>query len=711
MRSGFNALTRGFRRRLTFIFGAVICCFAITATGINFLSQQRLAEEGLAARADQLGRLVSEVTGSYVYDMRFKQLEILYQEVQRREDISFVHFLDEDGTLLVSGDISQPELVLEPMPDLLVDLTRRTQKPQSRQTQDMAEYAYPILLNNEYLGILRFGIKLDRLQASISQIVWGNLLLGLFFAGLGILVSFLFSEQLTRPLRILVSSVDRAAKGDLDQKLSLKTNDEFESLSSSIGTMLGSLRANINEIHTLAYFDTLTGLRNRTWFMTHLANMLQFAEGADKKAAVLFLDIDNFKDINDSKGHHAGDQFLKHFAGRLDDCVKASWQNNFNNLPPEKFQESGPAVCRLGGDEFTILVTDLVETEVVSGFASDVLQMLEKPFLVEEYEFLASCSIGIALVPQDGETAVDILKAADAAMYQAKNSGRATYCYYDEEQANAAIRRIELARDLRLGLEADEMEVYFQPILSVDNSEIVGAEALARWDHPEKGMLAPDEFLDVASESNLMHDISKVVFRKALKQAKLWNNAGRGDIRLCVNISLFDLAEIGFSVWLLKEIKETGLSPSLLELEINERTAMNQTDVVEAQILRLKSVGIRFAIDDFGIGYSNLARLKQLAFDCLKIDRSLVQGIGEDEEAERLLVSLLSMADGLELDTVLEGIETDRQLNFIQTTGANSVQGYALAHPMNGADFYNWIFRRDQNNYAGKILNENSPSG
>ncbi|MEP4767740.1 MAG: EAL domain-containing protein [Roseibium sp.] len=711
MRGALKALTRGFRRRVTFIFGTVICCFAIATTGINFVSQQQLAEEGLAAQAEQLGILVSEVTGSYVYDMRFKQLEILYQEVQRREDISFIHFLDEDGTLLVSGDLSQPELVLEPKSDPLIDLTRKKQMPQSRRTQHMAEFAYPVLLEDEHVGVLRFGIQLDRLNASIRQIVWSNILLGAFFAFLGILVSSLFSEQLTRPLRFLVSRVDRAAKGDLDQTLDLKTNDEFESLSSSINTMLGSLRANINEIHTLAYFDTLTGLRNRAWFMNHLANLLRYRETGEQNSAVLFLDIDNFKDINDSKGHHTGDQFLQLFTRRLSNCVKDSWLRHYKDLHPEKFQEGGPAVCRLGGDEFTILVTDLIETEIVSRFARDVLHMLEEPFEVEGYEFQASCSIGIALVPQDGDTAVDILKAADAAMYQAKNSGRATYSYYDEEQAQAAIERIEMARDLRRGLEADELEVYFQPILTVDAGDLVGAEALVRWNHPEKGLLLPDQFLDLASEANLMHDMSKVVFRKAMKQARFWNNAGLGDIRLSVNISLFDLAEIGFSVWLLEEIKEIGLSPTLLELEITERTAMDRNDIVEAQILRLKSVGIRFAIDDFGIGFSNLSRLKQLAFDSLKIDRSLVEGIGEDRESERLLLSLLSMADGLQLDTVLEGIETEKQLDFILTTRAHSVQGFALAHPMNSEDFHNWIFRRDRTNYIEQIPNEMMPSG
>lgn len=418
------------------------------------------------------------------------------------------------------------------------------------------------------------------------------------------------------------------------------------------------------KVKELAYHDALTGLPNRARLMQELRVMLDRAQLDSKRAAVLFLDLDHFKNINDSLGHNVGDLLLKVVADRLRGCVR---ETDF--------------IARLGGDEFTVVLENVESEETVSKVAKTICEALNEPFVFLQQRMFVSASIGISMFPEDASDVNTLLKHADLAMFKAKNT-RNHFSFYQSGMEDQIAHRLEVEQELRAAIDNDELVLHFQPQYAIDSASIIAAETLVRWNHPSKGLLGPDQFIPIAEESGLITDLTRWVIGKTVQQVAAWETQGF-EIKLSVNLSGKDLETTGQLVEHLAEIAERyQLTTSLLELEITESILMSDPETSRAELLELKSMGFTLAIDDFGTGYSSLNYLKNLPVDSLKIDRVFVKELEENVEDRSIVKGIIALADSLGLQTIAEGVETQEQLEILQGLGCNIIQGYLISKPL-----------------------------
>jgi diguanylate cyclase (GGDEF)-like protein len=431
------------------------------------------------------------------------------------------------------------------------------------------------------------------------------------------------------------------------------------------------------QIRLLAYYDALTGLPNRRFFLQQLEQALVFANRNDRMLAVLFLDLDRFKLVNDTLGHGVGDRLLQDVADRLLRCVRRS-----DCLA--RAEDDGPPslVSRLGGDEFTIMLSDIDHFQDVAKVARRILEAISLPYSLEGQEVFLSTSIGISLYPFDANSANDLIRNADGAMYQAKEQGRNGYQIYDESMNAKALERIILESQLHKALKEDEFTVYYQPQVSARTGKVVGVEALVRWNSRELGIVEPGRFLPLAEEIGLVIQIDQWVMRNACRQHKSWLAAGHAPVTLALNISgqhflKNDLLETVTSV-----LAETGMEPGLLELELTEGVLMAHTEKTVKTLKALKAMGVRLAIDDFGTGFSSLSYLKRFPLDVLKIDRAFIKDLTNDPDDAAITLATIEMAHTLKLQVIAEGVETPAQLAFLHEHGCDTYQGYLFSRPV-----------------------------
>ncbi len=695
LRRAYRAATFGLGRRLSFLFGTLIAVFVAAALLNNLIIQLELVSDRREMRAAHLGKLAVEVSLPYLVELRPAELDIIYEELYGQPDVDYIYFLDEAGVELVNGGSNASSSFLTIVEDPLAERARASDRTETRREGAVEHYAVPIRIGTEYFGTVRFGLLVAPFDHEIDTVWRRNLLLGALFGIGGILWAVVVGRRVSKPLKALTRATEEAALGNLDQVIELKSNDELEVLARSFSIMLDKLQTNMREVHTLAYVDGLTGLPNRVWFTEYLGLMLEETRRKDRHLALMFLDLDNFKRTNDTFGHHMGDRLLSGFADRLRDRLKASGRS----LPgadldrPERSVRAGfdAVVARLGGDEFTIILPDIALTEEAELIAESIVEAMVAPFSLDRREIRTSTSVGVALFPCHAETQPDLLKLADIAMYQAKEAGRNTYRFFDANIHQIEAQRTLLERELHLAVEKDQFELYFQPQFDVRSGQMSGAETLVRWRHPERGLLNPGDFLPVAEQIGLMPQIGRLILRRTLVSMAQIPQMQRRRQCIAVNVSVDEVENPGFAAWLRDVVKETGFDPRLLELEITENTAMSDNEAFGAQLRKLRGMGISFAVDDFGMGYSNLDRLKRLEFQTLKIDKSLLDGIGSDPHAESLLSTIMDMALALHLDVVAEGIETPDQWAFLKASRCTSAQGFLMARPMPFDRFKAWL--------------------
>lgn len=433
-------------------------------------------------------------------------------------------------------------------------------------------------------------------------------------------------------------------------------------------------KASEQRIHRLAYYDGLTLLPNRTLFQDRLYNALLHAERNQQSVVLMFLDLDRFKPINDSLGHAAGDRMLKEVAQRLLGCVS---EDN--------------TVARMGGDEFTILLQARSTREgalnQAISVAEQILIRLAQPFILEGREFFISASIGIALSPQDGQELSQLMKNADTAMYHAKERGKNNFKFYQAEMNASALERLELESDLRHALEQGQFQLYYQPQFSSDGKHLTGAEALLRWQHPQRGLVAPGEFIGVLEELGLVVEVGDWVLAEACRQFMRWQQSDVRLPKISVNLSARQFSTGQLDQRVAQTISASGIAAAALELELTESILMVDIEQALHTLTRLKRLGVGIAIDDFGTGYSSLNYLKQFPIDVLKIDRSFVDGLPEGEQDAQIASAIIAMAHSLKLAVIAEGVETQAQLDFLREHHCDEVQGYLLGKPMPAAQF------------------------
>ncbi|HEX5804163.1 MAG TPA: EAL domain-containing protein [Azospira sp.] len=429
-------------------------------------------------------------------------------------------------------------------------------------------------------------------------------------------------------------------------------------------------------IEYLARHDPLTGLPNRATLADRLEQALAHAARTQTRIAMLFLDLDRFKTINDSLGHPVGDALLQELTRRLKGAVRET-----------------DTVSRLGGDEFVILAGELNDPEMAGSIAGKILAAVHQPFVIDGHRLLTSISIGIALYPDDGDDFGTLLKKADIAMYHAKDAGRNTYHFFTAQMNAHAHERLLIQNHLQQAIEKSELVLHFQPQVALDTGRIIGAEALVRWRSPDLGLVQPDRFIPMAEESGAIVAIGDWVLHEACRQARAWHDEGLDPFPVSVNISALQLRHGDFVDRVMRTLEETGHDPAMLELEFTESILIHDIERVLGQVRRLKARGITIAIDDFGTGYSSLSYLKRLDVDRLKIDRSFIRDIGSDPDDAAIVRAVTQMARSLRLKILAEGAETVEQTRFLLAEGCREVQGFLYSRPL-AADEFAALYRQ-----------------
>ncbi len=451
-----------------------------------------------------------------------------------------------------------------------------------------------------------------------------------------------------------------------------EVRDEDGKLTHYVGVFsdISALKESQARLQHLAHHDPLTGLPNRLLLHARMEHALIRARRTGERVAVLFLDLDRFKAINDTFGHPVGDRFLQAVADRLTAAMRED-----------------DTVARLGGDEFVILVEGLEDPLDAAGVAEKTLEALRHPVLVDDAEIFTSASIGIAVAPDDGKSLTVLLRNADGAMYQAKDAGRNTFKQYTAELSRGARERFDLESALRRALGRSEFILHFQPLLELSTDSIVGVEALVRWQHPELGLTLPDTFIELAEDIGLIHEIDRWVLEQACRRCVAWNRNGRPSLRMAVNVSGRDIMLSALFDTVSEVIEATGVDPGLLELEITESFVMHEPEQVIETLVALKSLGITLAIDDFGAGFTSLAYLKRFPIDRFKIDSSIIVGLPESDSDRAIAQAVITLGHNLHLPVVAEGVETADQLSFLRSVGCDEVQGFLLCRPLSAPDF------------------------
>ena len=481
-------------------------------------------------------------------------------------------------------------------------------------------------------------------------------LLGLLLVGFA---TWKAAGRITQPLARLDEAAGRLAAGEHVQ-VRVRGEDELARLADSFNEMVGKIVEREQRITQLAFNDQLTGLPNRTMFQQQLEHHFRVATGGGSLFALHCLDLDQFKVINDTLGHPAGDALLVETGRRVQDAAR------------------GHFVARLGGDEFVVLQTVGDDRDAIDRLARDILASITQPIIIDGNEFAPSTSIGIAIAPQDGDNGGALLRSADLALYRAKEAGRGTYAFFEESLNERAQQRRQVEADLRLALERDEFELLYQPLFDLEHNRICSFEALLRWRHPKRGLVSPAEFIPVAEDTGLIVPLGAWVIREACSRAASWPE----HVRVAVNVSAVQFHRGALNESILRALADSGLAPNRLEVEITESIFLEGGETTLRLLHALRSLGVRIALDDFGTGYSSLSYLQSFPFDKLKIDRSFIQNLLTREGAIAIVHAITELANTLGMETTAEGVEETAQLMELRAHGCSSVQGYLFAEPM-----------------------------
>ncbi len=440
------------------------------------------------------------------------------------------------------------------------------------------------------------------------------------------------------------------------------------------------------KVRQLAFYDTLTGLPNRQSFLTQLAAAIRNCEAAGTMLAILYIDLDHFKRINDSLGHNVGDQLLKDVAKRLGSAVRKD-----DYVARYGRGNSQLQLARLGGDEFTIILGDVHNAEEAETIAERIAESLSKPLAHDGHEFVITPSIGIAVYPDDGTDIDTLVKNADVAMYQAKAAGRNNHCMFSGTMSVRSLERMELEDALRRTLSNGDLELNFQPKMRLASGEVTGMEALLRWNHPERGAISPEKFIPMAEEANLIIELSEWVLNAACGQLKAWQDTPLAGIPVAINLSGQQFYHGDVHSDVVRALTHADIAPSLLELELTESMLMRDAAETVASLRRLKEAGLSLAVDDFGTGYSSLAYLKKFPIDALKIDKSFVSELKAGGEDASICSAIIALAHNLGLKVIAEGVETEEQLELLKRYACDEIQGYFFAKPMSADDVAQFV--------------------
>lgn len=521
-----------------------------------------------------------------------------------------------------------------------------------------------------------------QLGISITSIALFSILL------LSVLVFKGLDYFIVRPIKRLEQSTKDIGRGDLINDIVINSNDEIGSLAESFNSMSQNLLRSTEQIKYLAYHDDLTGLPNRLMFHEYATQAVAFAKRNRQRLSILYLDLDNFKRVNDTMGHKAGDFLLKKVSDRVLSCLRES---DYASRPDEEITD---IAARIGGDEFLVLLHDIPDNFLPGKVANRIIDVLSEPVIIDNNQFYVSASIGITIFPDDAITTDNLIKHADIAMYHAKNSGKNNYQYFLESMNSSLIKRMALENKLRTAITDNQLFLNYQPQIDLLTGEIYGVEALVRWNDPEAGLVSPNTFISIAEETGLIVELGEWVLKQACQQVRNWQLEGIKPIKVSVNFSAVQFAKVDLPELIISALKETGLEAQYLDIEITETVIMEDIEKISSVLNQIRKLGCAISLDDFGTGYSSLNYLRQFPIDTLKIDRSFVKEIDDNaDDKSAIIIAIIAMSHALNLKVVAEGIETKTQLDQLIEWQCDYIQGFYLHRPLAAPEIEELLLR------------------
>ncbi|MBA4502963.1 putative bifunctional diguanylate cyclase/phosphodiesterase [Marinobacterium marinum] len=694
-----SPLKRSLPRRLTTSFAVMLVFltsihFILLANGFRQYSRFFIDSGNahlVSSLKEQLERDASLLSGALaarldipLYHLDLSEIGAHLQQIRSNRNLDYVYLFSPDGTLLHDGsetipDFNRPLAELVPLtPADHLQLLWKNERLHVLQPVDTAEHTagHLALAINFASALDGLAIHNAQFQATASakeqQMLSQMILVTLLPLLLTLWIVYRFSHHLFKPLQQLADKSRRFGEGDRSVHFNMAQQDEIGQLGHALEQMRCSLEQSHRHTHQLAYLDSLTQLPNRHWFQQSLDSLLQQAQQHDRRLGVLFIDLDHFKEVNDTAGHEMGDLLLFEAAARL--------RNLLLELDLSDPNSEDVLLARLGGDEFVILYPGLERGEQAAELARHIATTLDEPFLIDGRYFSISSSIGITVYPDDGVTSSAILKHADIAMYAAKQSGRNQYAFFSPRMNQQLQQRIEVLQGVHTALEQGQFYLDYQPILDLADGRIRGAEALLRWQHPERGLIPPGQFIPTIEDSDLIGPVTEWVARQAVQDLLLLQQQQPG-FAVSINISGAALHQKTTRDFLIKLKQSQRVPDNGLHVELTETSMMRHLDDCRQTLQQWKETGINIWVDDFGTGYSSLSYLHQLPIDGLKIDRSFVRELKPGSNSS-LVATIMTLADMMQLKVVTEGIETRDQRDCITRLGPCFGQGFGLYRPM-----------------------------
>ena len=656
------------------------CTLALVLAGVTFLGIEALSVRSMLERdlATQAEVVAKNCSAALAFNDSTSAEETLHS-LKSKSNIINAYILTRNNQVLAAYDNEKTSAAQVALPDL------GQTKGESIVGRVISEATLAELLNShegvrqavivdgELLGSVVLFSDLSPLHQRLGEYTRNVFLVMLLATGVAYIFSTRLAERISRPIRDLADTMLKvSAAKDYALRAEKTGNDEvgtlidqFNSMLAQIGERDQLLQQRGEILEQMAHHDALTGLPNRLLIVDRLGQAITHAAASGEKVAVIFIDLDHFKDINDSLGHRVGDLLLKEVGSRLRESIRGS-----------------DNVGRLGGDEFVIFLSENKAIENVVIMIQRLVDGFAKPFLLERTEVFVTASLGVTFFPMDGETVEDLLKNADTAMYSVKARGKNHYQFFSAEMQLRAGQRLELHNGLRRALERQEFFLAYQPTVDLGSNTICGYEALLRWNCPERGVVPPLEFIPLAEETGLIVPIGEWVIREVCRQLRAWQDQGFTPARVAVNVSPVQLRKQNLAEKVLTILEETGTDPELLGIEITESCLLNASEEILNGLWALKNKGIRIALDDFGTGYSSLNYLRQIPLDALKIDRSFISNSLANKEDAVIIKAILGIGQNLALRIVGEGVENHEQLAFLRHQGCHEVQGYLFSRPL-----------------------------
>ncbi len=664
---------------------------AQSGQAIHTLAFERLRRHGESEAAQLADALVNPL---YYFDL--DAIGEITRSTLREPDVRYVLVFDPDGDILHDGSGDIPTYG-QAMHDPLAYEAVSARGLHVQWSERVLDVSSPILLGNQRLGGVRVGYGLEGVtadeQAATGALAgrlreigerhlwWIGLLLAALVA-LGAIASLVLQRALVQPIRQLADAAREIESGNFETEVpSSSRKDELGDLLRAFGRMGSSIARHDRDIRRMAYTDALTGLANRLAFRENLDQRLMQLRGAGRQLALLFADIDDFKRVNDTLGHDVGDEVLLQFANRIRTAV-------------ERYGDGESLLARFGGDEFVILLEAGGEPgrdarALATELAETLVAELGRPIIVHGRQVFLGSSIGVTLFPEDAAGATALMKNGDIAMYQAKVAGKGCYRFYSRAMDQAVERRVRMEQDLRGAWERGELSLVYQPVYRLADSQLVGAEALLRWRHPEQGVIAPSVFIDVAEQSGLIETLGPLALHAACRDAMTWQRAARrGEgLFVAVNVSPRQLRSGTLPEQVAEALEDTGLPAAQLHVELTETAVIGDELQASSLLARLRGTGVKVWLDDFGTGFSGLSHLRRVPMDGVKIDRSFIADVLRDPDDLALTTAIIAMAHSLGITVVAEGVEQEGQYAILRERGCDLAQGFWLGHPLTAEDF------------------------